>query len=284
MKCSFDGVASKFSFRVRDMTPDVGQSFDLNLPQGTGMTSSSAFYGPLEIGSRVIIHRHRPVRGDDNWRQDMNEFIGREGVVAELRGVDDRGCPVVRCSFGGRTPSFVFRIRDMTLIEEPAYELNLPQNTGMTNATVYYGPLKVGSKVIIHRHRPVGGDANWGEGMNEFIGKEGVVTELRGVDEKGCAMVKCSFSGRVPGCFFRIRDLTFVEEKKPEPAQELADSDPDSKMCKICYEKERNCVLVPCGHLGLCFECAKGEKDRGARFLCPFCRKPVLDVVKVFYC
>lgn len=30
----------------------------------------------------------------------------------------------------------------------------------------------------------------------------------------------------------------------------------DSRICVICYDEQRNCFFVPCGHCATCYECA----------------------------
>ncbi|OMO56550.1 Zinc finger, RING/FYVE/PHD-type [Corchorus capsularis] len=31
----------------------------------------------------------------------------------------------------------------------------------------------------------------------------------------------------------------------------------DGRMCVICYDEQRNCFLVPCGHCATCYDCAQ---------------------------
>lgn len=31
----------------------------------------------------------------------------------------------------------------------------------------------------------------------------------------------------------------------------------DAKLCVICYDEQRNCFLVPCGHCATCYDCAQ---------------------------
>lgn len=31
----------------------------------------------------------------------------------------------------------------------------------------------------------------------------------------------------------------------------------DTKICVICYDEQRNCFFVPCGHCATCYDCAK---------------------------
>lgn len=51
--------------------------------------------------------------------------------------------------------------------------------------------------------------------------------------------------------------------------------------CAVCLERPPDCALYTCGHMCMCYECAMSVmKSRGA--ICPICRKPVLDVIKIF--
>ena len=47
-------------------------------------------------------------------------------------------------------------------------------------------------------------------------------------------------------------------------------------MCRVCYERAIDCVLLRCGHYALCHQCS----DRME--CCPFCRQPIQDVVLVY--
>lgn len=31
----------------------------------------------------------------------------------------------------------------------------------------------------------------------------------------------------------------------------------DEKLCVICYDEQRNCFFVPCGHCATCYDCAQ---------------------------
>jgi len=49
----------------------------------------------------------------------------------------------------------------------------------------------------------------------------------------------------------------------------------DQRLCKVCYEKDSNVALVPCGHL-CCANCAPSLKD------CPYCRQLIAGSFKIF--
>ena len=50
----------------------------------------------------------------------------------------------------------------------------------------------------------------------------------------------------------------------------------DDGMCRVCYERAIDCVLLRCGHYALCRQCS----DRMEH--CPFCRQPIQDVILVY--
>jgi len=55
-----------------------------------------------------------------------------------------------------------------------------------------------------------------------------------------------------------------------------------SEECKICYEATVDCVLYVCGHMCLCYQCALQQwKGRGGG-ICPMCREPIQDVIKIY--
>ncbi|KAI9182997.1 hypothetical protein H9P43_003913 [Blastocladiella emersonii ATCC 22665] len=50
-----------------------------------------------------------------------------------------------------------------------------------------------------------------------------------------------------------------------------------SQECKVCMENPIDCVLLECGHVGVCSECANQMHD------CPFCRERITRVVHTFH-
>ncbi|XP_039050049.1 E3 ubiquitin-protein ligase APD2-like [Hibiscus syriacus] len=81
--------------------------------------------------------------------------------------------------------------------------------------------------------------------------------------------------------------------KKPIPTNETSaeeDNDDessssrdlkDAKLCIICYEVQRNCFFVPCGHCATCYECAKRVMEEDNK-MCPICRKKIRKARKMF--
>lgn len=50
----------------------------------------------------------------------------------------------------------------------------------------------------------------------------------------------------------------------------------DQKTCRVCQIKEVSVVILPCGHLSSCGDCAPTLKD------CPVCKSPVAGTVRAF--
>nr|XP_060627464.1 baculoviral IAP repeat-containing protein 7 isoform X1 [Anolis sagrei ordinatus] len=64
-------------------------------------------------------------------------------------------------------------------------------------------------------------------------------------------------------------DSTLSTEEKLRQLQE-------ERMCKVCMDKDVSIVLVPCGHLVVCSECAPNLRR------CPICRGAIRDSMKAF--
>jgi len=63
---------------------------------------------------------------------------------------------------------------------------------------------------------------------------------------------------------------TPTQEKLPK----VRDEDEDD--CRICYDRVADYCLVPCGHTGFCFMCARKMEQ------CPFCKVPVQHAQKLW--
>ncbi|MCB9596666.1 MAG: hypothetical protein H6719_28335 [Sandaracinaceae bacterium] len=179
-------------------------------PQPCGQETETADYGPVEVGTIVVVQRHRFVGGDPNWDDRMTRFLGRIGRVTRLSGVDERGCPGVRVDVdGGR---WFWRVRDVNIgAERPTVEprgrraSEVPQRCGLTDETAIYGRIRVGAQVVLGRHRPVEGDDNWQSEMTPFVGRSARVVRLAGTDSAGCPGVNVDVDGAE--WFWRARDL-----------------------------------------------------------------------------
>jgi len=50
----------------------------------------------FRVGDRVILGRHDPVNGYDNWAPPMNQYVGRTAVITQIAVQDSSGCTTVR--------------------------------------------------------------------------------------------------------------------------------------------------------------------------------------------
>lgn len=55
------------------------------------------------------------------------------------------------------------------------------------------------------------------------------------------------------------------------------DDEDESKKCKICFDKEYDCLFYPCGHIIACAKCAS------ALSACPACQRAFQNIVKVYF-
>ncbi|KAG8384312.1 hypothetical protein BUALT_Bualt04G0105200 [Buddleja alternifolia] len=54
----------------------------------------------------------------------------------------------------------------------------------------------------------------------------------------------------------------------------------DGQICVICYDDQRNCFFIPCGHCVTCYTCAKRIISEEMK-TCPICRTPINKVRKL---
>ena len=50
--------------------------------------------------------------------------------------------------------------------------------------------------------------------------------------------------------------------------------------CFVCMDNKSNSVLLPCGHLGVCIECANALTT--STKTCPVCRQAIVNVQRVY--
>lgn len=66
-----------------------------------------------------------------------------------------------------------------------------------------------------------------------------------------------------------------VNEEKDNNAEDSAGSE-----CSICMNNKVNAVIYRCGHMCMCFACAKETHRRSGD--CPICRTPIIDVIRCY--
>lgn len=53
-----------------------------------------------------------------------------------------------------------------------------------------------------------------------------------------------------------------------------------SSECSICMNNKVNSVIYRCGHMCMCYECAKETQRRSGD--CPICRTQIIDVIRCY--
>jgi hypothetical protein len=56
------------------------------------------------------------------------------------------------------------------------------------------------------------------------------------------------------------------------------DPDDESTICTVCCVNKRDCCLIPCGHICICYDCSKSIHDKK----CPICRREFKEAIKTF--
>ncbi len=203
-------------------TPDP-QFNAQGIPMACGFTNDNVQFGSISVGTTVTLGRHASVDGEDNWASEMDAFVGQTAHITELFGTDGSGCPVVHIDTDGG--AWFWRVRDMTIGGGPAVTAPvpgpatgaIPRACDLTDATVQYGPVTVGTQLRLEHHTPYRGEDNWNAKMDPFIGRVARVTELSGVDGVGCALIKVDVDGGT--WFWRVRDAQLIGGSSGFPQQ-----------------------------------------------------------------
>ncbi|XP_063710794.1 E3 ubiquitin ligase Rnf157-like isoform X3 [Symsagittifera roscoffensis] len=92
------------------------------------------------------------------------------------------------------------------------------------------------------------------------------------------------------GVVFLLQEIYNANAETSEPSGGRGQADEDAIApcesaprfeCQICLDKPMDSVLLPCRHLAFCSGCAVAMKLH--KSLCPFCRKPYLVVLQIFF-
>jgi hypothetical protein len=131
-------------------------------------------------------------------------------LVEELVGIASRSTGVPKTDFARQN---IFTAEDTDVyINLPIETLGagrIPTSCGQDAATVDFGPIAVGTKVVLGRHTPVNGDTNWNDAMDGLVGQTASITSLDGVDMAGCPRVKVDVDQGLWA--WRIRDLRLAK-------------------------------------------------------------------------
>lgn len=110
-----------------------------------------------------------------------------------------------------------------------------------------------------------------------------------GMEEEGAAPPPDVASGSAQQLPVGSRQKRRRRSLPPEVERRIslpADTGMADNLCRICFERPRGVVLLPCRHGGLCDQCLKRAihmrpLHKGGR-TCPFCRKFIREVIKIY--
>jgi hypothetical protein len=85
------------------------------IPTACGRDATTLGWGPIAVGTKVVLGPHTPVNGDTNWNPTMAAHVGNVATVTALSDVDTSGCPVVHVDLDRGMWSW--RIRDLRLAD-----------------------------------------------------------------------------------------------------------------------------------------------------------------------
>jgi hypothetical protein len=65
------------------------------------------------------------------------------------------------------------------------------------------------------------------------------------------------------------------------PAAPAPHPDAEETMCVVCFDAPKEYIIVPCGHICVCARCAE-QLTKTRTPMCPVCRGPIRETMKVF--
>jgi len=204
-----NGSPINYVFRVRDLelaNGGSGGSGGAVPPASAGVSESLSGDPNIVVGSRVIINKHRAVNGNTNWVSSMDKYIGKEAVVKDFTGTDSQGCRMASVVIDGAKVGYAFRVRDLVLAGSAS-----SGGHQVSDSLSGDNSIRVGSRVVVHKHRPVQGRSNWVSDMDAFVGRVGIVQRFTGNDSSGCRVCSITFNGAATDYAFRVRDLTLAD-------------------------------------------------------------------------
>ena len=79
--------------------------------------------------------------------------------------------------------------------------------------------------------------------------------------------------------FYKLKQLQIQNENQRKQTERMKlqiDQLAQSRLCKVCEEKELEVVLLPCAHVCLCLGCSERLSN------CPICRVPIRQRLKMY--
>lgn len=83
----------------------------------------------------------------------------------------------------------------------------------------------------------------------------------------------------------RTSNMTEAGTTSSNNEEDKNDKSEGLSSCSVCMENAVNAVLYTCGHMCMCFSCArKLLRHRGDNRRCPMCRAVIRDIIKIYRC
>jgi predicted nucleic acid-binding Zn-ribbon protein len=73
-----------------------------------------------------------------------------------------------------------------------------------------------------------------------------------------------------------------VDDLIEKKVQEKVSQKKVNQECFICYDREADTAVVPCGHASLCYVCATEYETNHKSKGCPMCRGPIEKIIKLY--
>ena len=243
---------------VRKLIERNGQQVNAQGALNRTPLHQAAMNGKLEVVMYLV-----EKGADKNMRANSGETAlhlavmnGHHGVVEYLL---DEGADFTITNSMGRKPVDIARKAKMRELLENAAAGKLPKNVDAD-----------------HRKE------DEKKQKRDFVPEQSVIDMLAGVGyQKGVVLAAMHhlFEGKL-----EYNNLAVVMKYLTDEANKAKDASAAAKpaaaeaddSCKICFEREVDCVLLNCGHACICLQCTAGLKQ------CPMCRQPFERAVKFF--
>jgi hypothetical protein len=117
-----------------------------------------------------------------------------------------------------------------------------------------------------------------------FKGGYSIMNYARGITQGPPPRDSPESDGDLPNSSFNRQSGEDEKEVSSKMVKEDEVNVSDVKMedneCIICVSQPSNAVLYKCGHICMCYQCAKAVQIQAR--ICPICREPISDVIKCF--
>ena len=76
-------------------------------------------------------------------------------------------------------------------------------------------------------------------------------------------------------------DAQQLQQVHAQMGSSVVPPDAEETMCVVCFDAPKDHIIVPCGHQCVCARCAE-QLTKTRTPMCPVCRGPIRETMKVF--